>query len=134
MKIKKPKKICFVVSEEVLKSSVTFYIGYTWSEFNEIFNKLKLESEPELEANHEMSHGLALTAKNKAKETCFIIWIKYFTWDINRLGVLAHEIIHTTGGILHEKQIPVRLENEEIFAYLHEFYFKGALKKLNPKT
>lgn len=129
-KIKLRKKVCFVVTEKTFKSAITFYIGYTWKEFNAKIEDIKYDTEKSLDPIHENANGLAVGIKNKKNEDCFVLWMSEFAWNVRKIGILSHELIHCTGYILENKQIPIRLENDEVFAYVHEFYLAEALKKL----
>ena len=56
-----------------------------------------------------------------------VIWVPDFDSTITKRGVLVHECVHAAAAILEAKGIPLRLENDEILAYLTEYIFKESL-------
>lgn len=129
----KPRRIKFELREPVYRSIVTFFIGYSFKEFNAIVEKYRHEKEKPLDQEYRDSLGMAVTMRNKSDEICHTVWLQHFSWDVKPLGVLAHELGHIIFAILDHKQVPIRIENDEAFCYLYEFYYMETLRKLNKK-
>lgn len=132
-KQKKPRKIKFYIKDPTLKSSCTFFIGYSWKEILSIQEKMKHVDEQKFDPAMGDANGIAFKVRNKEGILCHGVWMPHFSWTASDIGVMSHEIIHLAGNILDHKGIPYRLENDEVFAYLHEHYFVSALRKLTPK-
>lgn len=49
------------------------------------------------------------------------------------VDVIAHELMHTIFRMLDSRWIPIRLENDEVPAYLMSWYMREILKFLQPK-
>ena len=47
--------------------------------------------------------------------------------------ILAHEILHIVTRLCHSRWIPIRLENDEVMAYLMWWYLREINNFLNPK-
>jgi hypothetical protein len=81
-------------------------------------------------ANGSMSH----LATPKGQEV-FIIWMDEFKPnDPINIGLLAHECTHVTLELMDDRGIPVSLENEEVIAYLTQFFLTKFLEKINSKS
>lgn len=46
---------------------------------------------------------------------------------------LLHETVHLVGQILDDRMIPIRKENDEIFAYYQTYWFKTLWRFMNKK-
>ncbi|MPN28191.1 hypothetical protein SDC9_175631 [bioreactor metagenome] len=59
------------------------------------------------------------------------IWLpKFDSASIGDIGTLSHECIHIALRVLFKLGISVTEGNQEPLAYLHEYFFTEALKKL----
>ena len=64
-----------------------------------------------------------------------IIWVEKFDWSVSSQAVLAHELIHFIMATFNDKDIPIKKENEETFAYYYAHYYTEIwwkLRNLNP--
>ncbi len=125
------KTIKFIIEEPTYQSRATFFIGHTFKQFSAIVEKYRHADEKPIDKDLRDVNGLAVTMRNKDDLVCHIVWLKFFNWTIPQLGILAHEIAHTAFAVLHHKNVPIRIENDETFCYLFEHYYKGALRKLS---
>lgn len=125
------RKTKFTLREPVYASIVTFFVGNSFEQFCKIVEKYKHADEKPIDKELRDANGMAVTMRNKNDEVCHVIWLKYFNWNVRPIGILAHEIGHIIFAILNHKNVPIRVENDETFCYLYEFYFVEALKKLN---
>lgn len=51
----------------------------------------------------------------------------------NEIPVLAHEVLHIITRLCHSRWIPIRLENDEVMAYLMSWYMRELWLFLYPK-
>ncbi len=56
-----------------------------------------------------------------------VIWIPNWDKTIDIRGTLVHECVHAAVRILHDKGVPIRIENDETLAYLTQYLFKECL-------
>jgi hypothetical protein len=59
-----------------------------------------------------------------------VVWIREFDWTVPDTARLVHELYHLAMFILDWKQIPIRVENTEVYAYLLDYYVTEAFKKV----
>lgn len=125
------QKIEFAISEPVIGSNCRFFVGYSFEEMKKIIDERKHPKADGLEDEWEHSDGFCITIKNVENLPSHAVWLKHFDWDVHSLGVLSHEVVHLVMHVFKNANIPVRIENDEVFAYMQEFYFTKALEKLN---
>ena len=46
----------------------------------------------------------------------------------NNIKTISHEVVHIVMRLLHSRWIPIRIENDEVFAYLVWYYCKEISK------
>lgn len=56
-----------------------------------------------------------------------VIWIPNWDTTIDVRGTLVHECLHAAACLLEKKGVPLRIENDEVLAYLTEYLFKKCL-------
>ena len=61
--------------------------------------------------------------------THHFLWIRVK----NQFYSLLHETVHLTGQVFHERGIPILKENDEMFAYYQEYWFKILWRFMNKK-
>jgi len=54
-------------------------------------------------------------------------WVYMFLHSLS-IPTIAHEVVHVVMRLLEESWIPVRVENDEVFAYLVWFYMKKIIE------
>lgn len=126
------KRSIYDIGEDIYCTHVTIVVNCDFPSFVKWLKRHTNEDLSDL-GEYEAGQGLHIGIKNKSGQPSHAIWIKHFDWTIPDMGVLAHELIHFIMAVLHQKRIPIRQENDEVFAYLYEYYFTQAFRKLNPK-
>ena len=124
--MKKEKKKHLQIREPVFRSCCDVIIGYTFDEARKWIHARQDPKEPLIDDFHRFSDGVAFTIKSKSGRTHEVLWFP----STKNIGVLVHETGHLAFRILTKKQIPIREENDEIFCYLQEYYFREILKKI----
>lgn len=125
----------FTITEDVFKSAATFVVNANFDELKKFHARYAHKDEKPISEDHRTSNGMVLSLKNRNGEPCYVVWVKNFDWTIPEMAVLAHELVHLAVAITHDKGIQVRTENDEVLAYLHEYYMVRAfryLRKLDP--
>ena len=131
--MKKQKKITkkfFEVSEPVFLSNVLISIGHTQPEVNRKLKRmLKTDLDIKFEDDFTGYTGQHIVITSSEGDNQRIIWIKEFSWTVEDIAVMTHEILHLTTRILEDKLVPIK-DNSEVMSYLHEFYVREILRKV----
>lgn len=120
------KKRHLKVLDPVFRSCVDVIVGYSFDEARKWIHARQHESEPLIDDFHRYSDGVSFTIKGKSGRTHQVLWFP----NIKNISVLVHETAHLVFRILTNKQIPIKEENDEVFCYLQEYYFKEILKRI----
>ncbi len=127
--MKKIKKK-FVIEDDIYKTKVFFFIGYTDEEFIKSMEKLGVS----LKKMSEYTCGTVIRVNDSFSRA---VWIDRFIQNNSEdYGVLVHELFHLITNICQDKQIPIKANIEsgecgdEAAAYLLEFYTKKCFEKL----
>ena len=121
----------FVIEEPVFQTNCTFFYGRDNKEtYEEITEQATSESIEGWGLNNADEGNCYAFIKKRTGANVYVVSLKSKNRTNKNIGILAHEVTHLTFRILQNANIPIRLENDEVFAYLHEFYFIEALKNL----
>ena len=114
------------ITEPVFRSCVDVIIGYNFDEARKWIQARQHKDDPPIDDFHRFSDGVSFTIKSETGREHEILWFP----STKNIGVLVHETAHLTFRILTKKQIPIREENDEVFCYLQEYYFREILKRI----
>ena len=122
------------ISDKVINGCVTIQVNSNFEKFSRFILANCHESEKDEHKNqlpnHQHANGLCVPVKNKHGQQGYLIWIRAFDWSVRSMGVLTHELTHYIMRQFEQSNIPVRLENDEIFAYFLEYYQREAFWRL----
>lgn len=124
------KEQTITITDPVLKGAVTITVNRPFPSLQKFLNKYKHPTEKSFADLSENGEGLMIPVKTHSGRLGFVIWIKTFDWSVRSMAILTHEILHYVIHMMEEKQIPVRIENEETLAYVLEHYQASAFWKL----
>ena len=115
------------IYESVFLADVWFLYGGGIAELKEWYAKKKITSDcdPKLQGYVE---PLDYTKKDGTVERSYIIRV-----EENDFYTLAHECVHLVRHILDDRGIPIRADNDEVFAYYHGYWLKKLWRLTNKK-
>lgn len=131
-KLKKSKKIFFEVEDLVFNSDVWFFANYSGEELKVKLKKL-LNNVNDVDIGNDIenySGNHIVIANDKDQSIQRIVWVKEFLWNIEDIGIVAHEVLHLVLRILKDRLVPIGGEDNETISYLYEYYFTRILKRL----
>lgn len=120
----------FNIAEDVFNTNCAFHIGTKFESTKKLIEKLKHPDEKIEWESLRAVNGFSVTTRLKDGATAHLIWLEKFEWNARDLAIAMHELIHLVMHILNHKGIPIRLENDEVFAYLFEKYSYDMFCKL----
>ena len=120
----------YLIQEPVFETSVALIVNCSFEEMKKWDEARRHPDEDPLSDREKNANGFCYAARNKLGEHCFVVYVKKFDWTVQCMGVLIHELTHLIFRICDYKNIPIRLENDEVFCYLLEYYQRQALSKL----
>lgn len=110
------KKLVKHFYEPVYKTELWFLAGYTHEQFIGWLKKRNLKP-PKVDISQDLGGFDEFESGGKYPR---VLWIKkygdYYT--------MVHEIIHLVLAVMYNKGVPIRKENEEVVAYLTEYWSK----------
>lgn len=116
--------------EPILKVTVYFITDSIPSEVKNFINK---RSDKRASNDFDMLEGsITLLDKTDSRGRKFRDYLINVE-DKNDFYVLLHESVHLVGWILEDRNISVKKENDEIFAYYQEYWFKTLWRFMNKK-
>lgn len=117
------------IQDKTFNNSVMIFLNCTHKELNQYLKKIGFSTVKELES----ASGLFFLSERKADKVkaCGIVIFKY-DHDIKSQGILVHEICHLVRYITFKKGMDNKDHtNDEVFAYLTEFFYTQAIEKIN---
>lgn len=122
----------FEVKDATMSSAVTLIVNCDFKQFKKVLAKYSgHKTDDEALEKFRNSQGMTLEVDLIRGGSSRVIWVEHFDWMIHDMGVLVHEITHAVSGIMESKNIPYRYENDEVVAYMTEFYTVEFFKKLS---
>lgn len=124
----------FAIEEKVFKTNPYFVFGCTGEELKKEMNKQGVEIDAPT------SYGTQITTKDKKGRNVRILWVEDIPRSIEAVAALTHEIFHLVVRICRDKQVPIisNIETgecgDETAAYLMEFFYEEAMKRLKKKS
>jgi len=125
----------FILSEPVYETSCTFLINEPLEAVKVLAQKnaTKKNYEKTYWIDFEKNQGTYFSFLQELDKEFRILHIPKFSWTVKDMAILGHEIAHLIFAIMSYKEIPIKIENDETFCYLFEYYLRGAFDKLKPK-
>lgn len=126
----------FLIKENVFNSCCSFHIGTPFESTKKLIEKMRHKDDTINWDSMKGVNGYCVTCKLKDESTGHLIWMEKYDWSCTSMAILVHEIAHLVMSILDHKSIPIRKENDEVFAYLLERYTREALwmtRKMHPQ-
>ncbi len=122
----KSKMQSLKIREETFGALVELHIG-SWDQYRkylkDIFN---IESETQT-----VTGQMKYLVSEDMDEGCYIMWIENFDpADAECIGTLTHECLHVATTMMKYKGVPINAENQEVTAYLLEYFVRGFLTAL----
>ena len=71
--------------------------------------------------------------RNISNNKYSVIWIDSKLKFPESMAVISHELIHHVLGGLNQRGIPINFKNEEVIAYLHEYFLREIIKRIIKK-
>lgn len=131
-KIKKKLEIVkkFDINEPVFSTAATIIIGWPWEKVKQYIEKHQHEDQPPIEDTHKFSDGVMFPVKTKRGDKAYLVYIKEFSFTNANIACLSHEVAHLIFRLLETHQIPIQVDNDEVFCKLQEYYINAIFKKL----
>ena len=113
----------YKVTEPMLKSGLTALVNCSYKECEKYIAKHGYKTADD-GIDHSTAFGVLfhLAKIEDPNDKAYLLWQRHFDWTIADMGVFVHELLHFAVSILDDKGIAVRVENDEVLAYLQEYY------------
>jgi len=117
------------IFEPVFKTNLELYYNCTFQEALDRFSMFNNKWNITNRRNEELGDCLGWKYIYQEGYNRNFIWVK----DITNLGPLVHELAHLVFNILNLINLDTDLENDEVFAYLQEYFYNEVIKQLKWK-
>lgn len=120
----------FMVKEPVFKTETLFLCGYS---HEEMWEELKKRGVEDFDINYfKYASGTSIFF-NGVPSPFRLVWLRHFDKTPECIGTASHEIFHHVIRICDFKGIPITSKDnaDETGAYLHDFYMRNFIGKLN---
>lgn len=123
------KKTVVCVTDRILRNAdVLFVCNYTLSELNEYLRK-RHKIQPLKAEEVDNYAAFSFMAKIGAGRELFFIWLPNFSWTLDSLNNMTHEVYHTHNNIWRYWKLSFSKTTEEfraiLFGYLCSDFAKG---------
>lgn len=122
--MKKRNKLCKKFYEPLFKVEVWLLTGYEPVEIEKWFKSRKIERDDQIDISEDIGGYWRIPENSKYPH---IVWVRKF----DNYYTLTHELVHLALAIMKNKGIPVDLANEEMIAYLVEYYVKTFWREIS---